>query len=110
MSKLNEFEFTFDRYREQQKAHAKGFPNYTAKLAEQIVNHCAMVTGQVDGEDTAGRQKLKLMDPADVAKRACDIAENMVAIFEARGWIVEFPPLPTKEDEKPTDANPGYPL
>lgn len=109
MSKLNEVEIVWDKYREGQKAHHRAIPNYTAKLAEQIVNHCALIAAQVDGEDTAGRQKLKLMEPADVAKRACDIAENMVAIFDARGWVIEFPPMPAEEAEKQSDANPGHP-
>lgn len=101
MSKLNEVEIIWDEFHTTYRAHSRGIASYTALLAERIVNHCAMITAQVDGEDTAGRQKLKLMDAADVAKRACDIAENMVAIFDARGWVNVFPPPPKEDDKKP---------
>lgn len=106
MSKLNENEIIWCKYKERFEVHHKGMANYTAKLAEQIVNHCALITGQENGEDTAGRAKLKLMSAADVAQRACDIAENMVAIFDKRGWVIEFPDQP-KEEKK--DDNPGAP-
>jgi hypothetical protein len=47
--------------------------------------------GEVDGEDSAGRMKLRLMTPAEVAFRACDIADAAMSEMEARGWLLDLP-------------------
>lgn len=56
-------------------------------VAMDIIKHCALVTGQDDGEDSAGRSRIKLMAAADVAKRANDIADILVSDWEQRGWV-----------------------
>lgn len=58
-----------------------------ATIALDIVKHCALVTAQPDGEDSVGRSKLAVMPAADVATRACDIAEAMVGCWTSRGWL-----------------------
>lgn len=68
-----------------------------AKIACEIVRHCALVTGFPDGEDTAGRQKLGLLPARDVALRAVDIADALVEAFESRQWIRK--PVMTLEED-----------
>jgi hypothetical protein len=67
------------------------------QMAERIVMHCAMVVGKPDGEDSTGRAKLALMDSADVAKRANEIADALITDWEARGWVK--PTTLTAEEE-----------
>ena len=70
--------------------------DYRWNLATDIIHHCALVTAQIDGEDSAGRQAIKLMSPADVAARAMDIADNMVNMAHERGWFL--PPTVTDHE------------
>ena len=81
-------------------------PMGIAATAHDIAKHLAMVAGESDGEDSSGRQKLRLMTPEEVATRACDIAEAMWTKFEARGWILDVPEprLVTPEKKKDEDA------
>lgn len=68
-----------------------------AAIALDVVKHCALVVGVVDGEDSAGRQKIALMAPLDVADRAANIAESLVDIFQSRGWIQDVEMTPDDE-------------
>lgn len=68
----------------------KAICNYTAHLAEKIVCHCSMVVGDADGEDTAGRQKPKLLSAVETAKRAVDIAVAMTNEFQKRGMFIDL--------------------
>lgn len=71
-----------------------------AAIAKDLMEHIAMAMGQVDGEDSAGRQKLRLMRPDEVAKRACEIADHLVDEFESRGWMVFVPDVERLTDEQ----------
>lgn len=61
--------------------------SFRAQMAIEIVKHCALVTGYDSGEDSTGRSKISLMDAEDVAKRAVDIADELVTLFEKKEWI-----------------------
>ena len=61
--------------------------NLQAKIAEDLLRHLAIATAVEDGEDSAGRQKFRLMTPEEVSTRAFAIAEKTVAIAIARGHI-----------------------
>ena len=50
-----------------------------------------MVAAQDDGEDSAGRHKLKLMSPEDVIDRAFKTAELACAKAVGLGWFVDNP-------------------
>ena len=65
--------------------------DFRADLAKHIVERWALVAAIPDGEDSAGRQKLRLPDPLELAKRACDIAEETWTEFESRGWVLRIP-------------------
>jgi hypothetical protein len=70
-------------------------PDGRANLAAELGRHLALVAGQVDGEDSAGRQKCRLLTPDEVATRALDIAEAMWSGFEKRGWLLHLPDMAT---------------
>lgn len=71
--------------------------NMRASLSAEIVKHCALVAGVDDGEDSAGRARVGLMPASQVAERAADIADALVAIWETRGWI--RPTTMTEEED-----------
>lgn len=91
------------------ESHGKytAIPNFAGDLAIKLAGNMAMVMGDVDGEDKAGRQKLKLMDPLAVAQRACDIAQKLTEVMDRRGMFVDVPQASPADDAqepiKPTD-------
>jgi hypothetical protein len=67
---------------------AKGFElDLRAEFAWELLNHFGVVAGKPGAEDTAGRSICDLQAPAELVERACQIAEQTVSAFEARGWI-----------------------
>lgn len=71
-----------------------------ARIAMDLAKHLSMVAATPDGEDTAGRQKLRLLSPEEVGARACEIARELVNQFEERGWLTQLPEPKTLPDEK----------
>jgi len=72
-----------------------------ASIAVDLAKHLGIVSAQVDGEDSVGRQKLRLLEPDEVADRACAIAQALVHGFNQREWLLHVPdPVPRKKDEK----------
>ncbi len=69
-----------------------------AAFAMQIMDRLALVAAHPDGEDSAGRQKLRLLTPEEAAERACKMAAIAFENFKALGWLVEVPSL--EEGEK----------
>jgi hypothetical protein len=57
----------------------------------KILDHFALISAQDDGEDSSGRQKLKLLAPAEIARRACDLAAAFYAEVGTRGWLLQLP-------------------
>ena len=77
----------------------KEMPQKIACMAMDIAKHLSMVACAPDGEDSAGRQKYKLLQPYEVAYRACNIAQFMYDEFVQRNWLFEVPlPKTAKED------------
>ena len=66
-------------------------PNEPATLAIDLLARWGAVASEIDGEDSAGRQKGRLQTPAEIVERACNVAEAALAEFEARDWLVELP-------------------
>ena len=71
--------------------HRLDTPDTRGELAMKILDHFALISAQEDGEDQAGRQKLKLLSPVEVATRACDLAEAFFSEIERRGWLLKLP-------------------
>lgn len=79
------------------RLHAQQGYNCEADFALRLATQLAIAAASPDGEDSAGRQKLQLMPPGDVAWRACEISRLMHQEFETRGWLVDMPlPRPPK--------------
>ena len=77
----------------------KVVPSTEAELAIEFIARWGMVAAEPDGEDTAGRQKLKPMSPEQVVDRALRVAELACQRFEEKGWYLHLPePTPPPEE------------
>ena len=63
-------------------------PDQTARMAFALIERWGAVAAEADGEDSTGRAKLKLQSPADLVKRAFDIAEAAIAEAKKRGLTI----------------------
>ena len=72
-------------------SHASHTPNWRARLATALVERWGLLTGAPDGEDSAGRMKVRLESPSEIAVRACDIADATIREFENRNWLDKMP-------------------
>lgn len=69
-----------------------------AEIAREMAARWGCVAAEPDGEDSAGRSRMRLATPDEVAARACNTAAALWAEFEARGWIVSIPdPAPVSK-------------
>jgi len=62
-----------------------------ASLACQFAERWAMVAAMEDGEDSAGRQKVRRMTPGELADHACECVSALMEQFQVRGWLLEVP-------------------
>lgn len=62
-----------------------------AQLALELCKHFSTLVSEYNGEDSSGRQKLRMMTPAEVTLRACAIADILFDEFTERGWVVKIP-------------------
>lgn len=62
-----------------------------ASIAKEMAERWGMVAALPDGEDTSGRQKLRIMTPEELVERACTVAELLWLDFEKRGWTLDIP-------------------
>ena len=76
-------------------------PNEKAQFAMELMRHLAIAAATPDGEDSAGRARLRLMTPEEVAQRGAQIADYAFEIFTERGWMVDAPLPKLGEDQKP---------
>jgi hypothetical protein len=67
-------------------------PHPEAEFAMGMIERMSLYCANPDGEDSAGRAKLRLMTPEEIANRACDIAAAAFAQFEKRDWLLQVPP------------------
>jgi hypothetical protein len=86
-----ERDFNEDHFFTRIEVYKTKVPGAIAEMAMQMACRWGLVAATPDGEDSAGRQKLKKQLPADLAKEACDTAAALWAQFEERGWIVDLP-------------------
>ena len=68
-------------------------PDLRAQLACQFAERWAMVAAVEDGEDSAGRQKLRRMTPGELADHACECVSALMEQFQVRGWLLHVPSL-----------------
>lgn len=72
--------------------------NPQAAFAMDLMKHLGICAGRPDGEDSTGRQKGALLSPDEVVTRACSIADIAWQEFQKRGWILDIPVTPKKEE------------
>lgn len=85
-----------DRFKIHKKevfAYQEEQPDPVAQLAFDIIKQHAMVSAMPDGEDTSGRQKLRLPTPDEFVRRAFNIAETAFCEAMERGLLVKTPDL-----------------
>ena len=84
-----------DRFDKRAKcmAHQREQFEERARMAIDFVCRWGAVAGFPNGEDSAGRQKLRLMTPAELVARACSCADLLVGEAEKRGWATLLPSL-----------------
>ena len=67
------------------------YENQQARLAVVLVEKWGMIAATTDGEDSAGRQRGKLMEVGEVVERACEMSEQLYQAFEVRDWMLTVP-------------------
>lgn len=73
------------------KLYKRHIPDDRAAFAMELMSRHAGITAQQDGEDTAGRAKMRREQPAELARFCCEVAEAAFAEFEERGWLLHLP-------------------
>ena len=73
-------------------------PELEARFALNLLERWGMVMAEPDGEDTAGRQKLKLMSPNVLVERAFEVARLAMAECRTRGLMHTVVELPDSEE------------
>lgn len=63
-----------------------------AEIALRMIERWGSVAAEPDGEDSTGRQQLKLQAPKDLVDRAVLTAELTMETFKNLGWLVEIKP------------------
>lgn len=73
-------------------------PDERMHFAMAIIEKHALIAGESDGEDSAGRHKMRRAEAAEIVTVACDISEKAFAEFERRGWRQPMPSLEELEE------------
>lgn len=74
------------------RIHHGEMPDRQCVLAQEIARHLGIATAKWNGKYTPrGTQEWELMAPAEVAERACNIAQELWAEFHKRQWMTEIP-------------------
>ncbi len=73
--------------------HSDRSPNMCARLAMEYVKEWGMIMAATDGEDSAGRAKLRIATPDEVTERACEVASLLLEKLERRGWLLKAPSI-----------------
>lgn len=64
-------------------------PQQTASLAAHLVEIWGARAETPDGEDKAGRQKLRRLTSPELVQQACETADSLFREFNKRNWITD---------------------
>ena len=67
------------------------------KMALDFIVRWGAVAAIPDGEDSQGRQKLKVMEPSELVDRAVLCVELATAELAQRGWMIQLPDFKEQE-------------
>lgn len=70
--------------------HMRAMAEPQADFARQCIERWGLIAGTPDGEDSAGRAKLRLATSEELVSRACEVAEKLFAEFERREWLTDI--------------------
>jgi hypothetical protein len=62
-----------------------------SEMAYNLIKYWATVAATPDGEDSSGRQKLRLQTPEELVAKSFDVTEKFFAEATRRNWIHNFP-------------------
>ncbi len=57
----------------------------------QLIERWGIVAAAPDGEDSAGRVKVRLATPEEIVARACQTAQIAMEQFAHKGWLLDVP-------------------
>ena len=69
-----------------------------ANLAAALIERWGLVAAKPDGEDSAGRAKLRKSAPQELVTEACETAALALAEFRRRGWTKQALTQPEVDD------------
>ena len=87
------------------KIHHAAIPNQEASFALKLIERFGTIEGRVDGEDSAGRQKLRMAKAAEVVGTAFELAELAFREIDRRAWLIDCP-IPLAEVEATPEPSP----
>lgn len=76
--------------------------SFEGSLAVDLLKGWFSVAAEADGEDSMGRQKMKLQQVETMVARAVSAAEIMTKTFEDKGWIKESISIESAAEMKAT--------
>ena len=76
-----------------------------AALTVRLIEKWGPVVSIFDGEDSAGRARMRNATPEEVVKQAADIAAATYKEIAARGWLIAMP-APPKDELASADTRP----
>jgi hypothetical protein len=68
----------------------KVYPDMRARFTMLLIEKWGMVLARPDGDDSAGRAKIRPADPDEVVKHAVNVSAATFAAFKDRGWLLEI--------------------
>ena len=71
------------------------YPEMEARIALAMLERWGMICAEIDGEDSAGRQKARLMSPEELTTRAFTCAALAMKTMRDGGLLIR---LPTEEE------------
>ena len=83
--------------------HRKFMADDRAEFAMVLMKQHAMVCAQDNGEDSAGRQKVRRETAQEIVQFCSSLASMAYDEFHRRGWMIQSPDLPeiTADDDEP---------
>lgn len=62
-----------------------------ALFLQELISRWGLVAGAPDGEDSAGRQKLRLLSPEELVARAVETVKLTFDTIAKNDWLTEIP-------------------
>lgn len=100
---------TGSRYGEPKlQAHHRELPGMKATLAMALVERWGLIAGTPDGEDAAGRAKIRPYTPDELVARAVDTADKTIEELRKRNWFVTVPTWPELSAKAEDEADAAH--